>query len=77
MTFQNYLKENKIKFIPLRVSAPFHCSLMQPAAEVMKSIIDKINFKSPSTNIINNVTAEKSPILKKLRNYYSNKFILL
>ena len=29
------LKEKKIKSIPLKVSAPFHCSLMKPAAEIM------------------------------------------
>ena len=27
-SFQLILKENKIKSIPLKVSAPFHCSLM-------------------------------------------------
>tara|TARA_B100000941_G_scaffold13052_1_gene8058 strand:+ start:190 stop:1131 length:942 start_codon:yes stop_codon:yes gene_type:complete len=66
-SYQNYLKENKIKFIPLRVSAPFHCSLMRPAADVMKSIIDKINFKIPSTNIINNVTAGKESNPEKIK----------
>ena len=39
---QNKLKEEKIKTIPLKVSAPFHCSLMKPAAEEMSS---KINIK--------------------------------
>ena len=34
--FQNTLKEKKIKSIPLKVSAPFHCSLMKSAAENMK-----------------------------------------
>ena len=33
-------KGKKIKFIPLKVSAPFHCSLMKPAADYMS---DKIN----------------------------------
>jgi malonyl CoA-acyl carrier protein transacylase len=28
-----FLKEKKIKSIPLKVSAPFHCSLMKPAAK--------------------------------------------
>ena len=31
------LKENKKKFIPLKVSAPFHCSLMNSAADIMES----------------------------------------
>ena len=30
---QIVLKENNIKSIPLKVSAPFHCSLMKPATE--------------------------------------------
>ena len=66
---QIYLKENKIKFIPLKVSAPFHCSLMKPAAEIMKNKINNIKFKNPSFEIINNVTAkgEKDPnTIKKL-----------
>ena len=44
--FQNILKEKKIKSIPLKVSAPFHCSLMKPAADYMKDKIEKIEFKT-------------------------------
>ncbi len=55
---QNYLKEKKIKSIPLKVSAPFHCSLMKPASESMKEKIEKTNFKEPKFQIINNVTAK-------------------
>ena len=39
-----YLKK-KIKTIPLKVSAPFHCSLMKSAAENMSDKINQINFK--------------------------------
>ena len=63
------LKEKKIKSIPLKVSAPFHCSLMKPAAEIMKEKINKIKFVNPEFKIINNVTAKPendSNILKKL-----------
>ena len=55
--FQNLLKEKKIKSIPLKVSAPFHCSLMKPAAEIMKNKINKVKFDDPIIRIINNVTA--------------------
>ena len=34
--FKIQIKEKNIKTIPLKVSAPFHCSLMRPAAEKMK-----------------------------------------
>ena len=67
--FQNILKEKKIKSLPLKVSAPFHCSLMKPAAKVMEEKIKNTEFKKPLLEIINNVTAtpEKDPEnIKKL-----------
>jgi len=66
---QNFLKEKKIKSIPLKVSAPFHCSLMKPAAKIMEEKIQKTNFKDPLFNIVNNVTAApetNSDKIKKL-----------
>ena len=51
------LKNNKKKFIPLNVSAPFHCSLMKPAAKKMESKINSTNFKKPFFKIVNNVTS--------------------
>mgnify|MGYP001231434961 CR=1 FL=1 len=56
-TFQKILKEKKIKSIPLKVSAPFHCSLMKPAANIMKEKIKNTKFKEPQFKIINNVNA--------------------
>ena len=55
---QFHLKEKKIKTIPLKVSAPFHCSLMKPAAEIMRNKINNTKFNDPLFPIINNVTAE-------------------
>ena len=52
------LKEKKIKAIPLKVSAPFHCKLMSPAANKMEKKIHNIKFSKPLKNIISNVTAE-------------------
>ncbi len=49
--FQLKLKELKIKTIPLKVSAPFHCSLMKPAAEVMRKKINNINFDVPKKKL--------------------------
>ena len=56
-SLQNILKEKKIKSIPLKVSAPFHCSLMKPAENIMKDKIAKTKFINPLFKIINNVTA--------------------
>ena len=67
--FKDYLKEKKIKSIPLKVSAPFHCSLMKPAADIMKDKIDITKFKKPLFKMINNVTANPetdSKIIKEL-----------
>ena len=57
-TFRLILKEKKIKSIPLKVSAPFHCSLMKPAAIKMEEKINKTKFVNPSVEIVNNVTAK-------------------
>ncbi len=57
-SFSKYLKENKKKFIPLNVSAPFHCSLMLPAAEKMKNKINSTNFIKPIIDIVCNVTSK-------------------
>ncbi len=55
---QASLKMKKIKSIPLKVSAPFHCSLMKPAADIMKEKIYNTNFNNPKFQIVNNVTAK-------------------
>ena len=51
-------KEKKIKTIPLKVSAPFHCALMKPAAEEMSEKIKNTFFKKPLVEIVNNVEAK-------------------
>ena len=43
---ENNLKDKKIKFIPLKVSAPFHCSLMKPAAEIMREKLKILILKN-------------------------------
>ena len=57
-SLQNILKANKKKFIPLNVSAPFHCSLMNPAAAKMKDKINSVNFEKPVFDIVSNVTSK-------------------
>ena len=41
----------------LPVSAPFHCALMAPAAEVMETALNEVEFKAPSVPIVANVAA--------------------
>lgn len=47
------------KVIPLQVSAPFHCPLMQPAADKLAVELDKIEIKDARLPVITNVTADK------------------
>ncbi|MCE7887722.1 MAG: [acyl-carrier-protein] S-malonyltransferase [Alphaproteobacteria bacterium PRO2] len=44
--------------ILLPVSAPFHCSLMEPAAKAMESALAETNLKAPSPAVVSNVTAQ-------------------
>lgn len=44
--------------LPLAVSAPFHCSLMQPAAEAMAEALAKTNLKAPVVPVVSNVSVE-------------------
>ena len=46
--------------IPLSVSAPFHCSLMQPAADVMAGALARITIRPPAVPVLANVTAQES-----------------
>jgi [acyl-carrier-protein] S-malonyltransferase len=54
----------------LPVSAPFHCALMQPAADVMADALAKVTVKPPSVPVVANVLAkpvrEPTEILRAL-----------
>ena len=66
-SLQSILKDRKIKSIPLKVSAPFHCSLMKPAENIMKDKIAKTKFINPLFKIINNVTATPENNSEKIK----------
>jgi [acyl-carrier-protein] S-malonyltransferase len=62
---KNYTTEStgtdkRAKFIPLKVSAPFHCSLMKPAQEKMGLLLNQEKFTPPSRELVCNVTAEET-----------------
>jgi [acyl-carrier-protein] S-malonyltransferase len=54
----------------LQVSAPFHCALMQPAADVMAEALAKVQVNRPAVPVVANVTAsplvEPADIVKSL-----------
>jgi [acyl-carrier-protein] S-malonyltransferase len=53
------LKENSMKNIILPVSAPFHCSLMSKATNIMNEQLNKLNFIQGENKLISNVTAKE------------------
>ncbi len=55
---QALAKERSLKAIVLKVSAPFHCSLMAPAAEKVRAALSDIKISAPSFPVVANVTAE-------------------
>ncbi|HEY1372456.1 MAG TPA: ACP S-malonyltransferase [Candidatus Binatia bacterium] len=46
------------RVLELPVSAPFHCALMQPAAEGLKAVLASIDVKPFSIGVITNVDAD-------------------
>ncbi|MBI2891325.1 MAG: ACP S-malonyltransferase [Nitrospirae bacterium] len=44
------------RVLPLAVSAPFHCPLMQPAADRMRPVLDAIAVRRPEVPLVCNVT---------------------
>ena len=41
--------------LPLAVSAPFHSSLMKPAAERLKAALAEVDLKAPAITVVNNI----------------------
>ena len=63
-----FLKIKNIKNILLPVSAPFHCSLMSKATEIMKKHINELNFKEGTNNLVSNVTAKNLSDPNQIKN---------
>lgn len=57
----------RAKFIPLKVSAPFHCSMMLPAEKVMRDVLMQITFTHPEWPIVQNFTGLEATSADNLR----------
>ena len=51
------LKAIGARAVPLKVSAPFHCSLMQPAADELAPLLRAARFDDPTLRVVANVSA--------------------
>lgn len=47
----------KVRLIPLKVSAPFHCSMMKPAEEAMSSELNSVSFADSKWSVVQNFTS--------------------
>jgi [acyl-carrier-protein] S-malonyltransferase len=62
------LKANGAKrALPLPVSAPFHSSLMKPAADKLKGKLESLEFLAPSIALINNVDVAVETDVARIR----------
>ena len=62
------LKDNGARsIVDLKVSAPFHCSLMDKASDMMKDYLNDITLKDLRSNFISNVTAEFEKNSEKIK----------
>ena len=53
--------------LPLPVSAPFHCALMQPAADAMAEALGKVEMSDPAVPLVANVLAESTSDAARIR----------
>jgi [acyl-carrier-protein] S-malonyltransferase len=51
-------KDMGARVVPLTVSAPFHCSLMKPAADRLETDLEKVRVMSPNVPVYSNVHGE-------------------
>jgi [acyl-carrier-protein] S-malonyltransferase len=54
--------------VPLPVSAPFHCPLMQPAAEAMRDALGYVVVEKPVVPVFANITAQPESDPDTIRN---------
>lgn len=59
--------DHKLKAIALKVSAPFHCSLMAPAAEAVMKALSQISIKTPLFPVVANVDAKPNSDSERIR----------
>lgn len=58
------------------IRAPFHCTLMKEAADVMEEAFKSIEFKKPCVDVVSNVTAKpvKRRLISKSASFISHAF---
>lgn len=63
----NLVAKEKGRAIPLKVSAPFHCALMAPAARVVGTELDRIAIRTPRFPVVANFDAVPNQDAQRVR----------
>ena len=66
-------KELGARAIPLNVSAPFHCPLMQPAADEMATALATAALVAPAVPVVANITARPETDAEVIRRLLVNQ----
>jgi [acyl-carrier-protein] S-malonyltransferase len=61
------LAESGARVIPLKVSAPFHCALMEPAARDLDGFLGDIPVSEPAVPVVTNVEATPNSAAGRVR----------
>ncbi len=70
------IKRNGIgKVIPLKVSAPFHCRLMEPVKEGMKNVLSSVEFEKPARPVIENVNSDIISSNERIKGYLIEQIV--
>jgi [acyl-carrier-protein] S-malonyltransferase len=62
-----FAKSRKGRVVPLKVSAPFHCALMAPAAERLDAALADVRIGAPTVPVVTNVEAEPNADAARVR----------
>ncbi|MEW5739652.1 MAG: ACP S-malonyltransferase [Myxococcota bacterium] len=55
------------RVLPLPVSAPFHCALMQPVVPRLDEVLSKVQFKAPACPVVTNVEARPNADASRIK----------
>lgn len=66
-TENNLGEAKRCKLIPLAVSAPFHCEMMKPAEDQMRTFLNGVEFNNANISVIQNFHAQVEVGANKLK----------
>ncbi len=69
------VKEKGARAIPLKVSGPFHSPLMKDAAREFSSLMDEVEFLSPTVPIYSNVSAKAETDPLRIKELLSKQMV--